>query len=43
MVGSRRTTIEEAHPAFAAGAASVPTEQEVNLLGRIQRFFGLRA
>ena len=43
IVGSRRTTIDEAHQAFAAAAASVPTEQEVNLLGRIQRFFGLRA
>ena len=43
VVGSRRTSIDEAHQAFAAAASTAPAEPPANLLGRIQRFFGLRA
>jgi small-conductance mechanosensitive channel/CRP-like cAMP-binding protein len=41
IVGSRRSTIDEAHQAFTAAANETPAERQVNLLARIRRFFGL--
>ena len=41
VVGSRRTSIEEAQQAYAAAANETPAEREMHLLARIRRFFGL--
>jgi small-conductance mechanosensitive channel/CRP-like cAMP-binding protein len=41
VVGSRRSSIEEAQQAFTASAAETPAERQVHLLARIRRFFGL--
>ena len=41
VVGSRRSSIDEAHQAFTAAANETPAERQVNLLARIRRFFGL--
>jgi small-conductance mechanosensitive channel/CRP-like cAMP-binding protein len=41
VVGSRRSSIDQAQEEFAATATTVPAEREVDLLARIRRFFGL--
>jgi CRP-like cAMP-binding protein len=41
VVGSRRSSIDQAQEEYAATASSTPAEREVDLLVRIRRFFGL--
>jgi CRP-like cAMP-binding protein len=41
VVGSRRSSIDQAQEDFAATASTPPAEREVDLLKRIRRFFGL--
>ena len=41
IVGSRRSSIDQAQEAYAATATSTPAEREVDLLKRIRRFFGI--
>lgn len=41
IVGSRRSSIDQAQEEYAAAASSTPAEREVDLLVRIRRFFGL--
>jgi small-conductance mechanosensitive channel/CRP-like cAMP-binding protein len=41
VVGSRRSTIDQAQEDFAAAGPTTPAQRQVDLLARIRRFFGL--
>ena len=41
VVGSRKSTINQAQEEFAAAAQTTPAERQEHLLARIRRFFGL--